>query len=118
MKVLVTGADGFVGRHLVRRLVEKGYQVTAGCRPIAASQAPFGELRRDAVQLVPLELDDPDRVRAAVGSGHEAVIHLAAVSTVREAREDPGRAWVINAAGTARLMDAVLGSPASVSTSA
>jgi GDP-4-dehydro-6-deoxy-D-mannose reductase len=108
MKVLVTGADGFVGRHLVPRLVEKGYQVTAGCRPTAESQTPFGEPRGDAVRWVPLELDDPDRVRAAVGSGHEAVIHLAAVSSVREAREDPGRAWVINAAGTARLMDAVL----------
>jgi GDP-4-dehydro-6-deoxy-D-mannose reductase len=108
MKVLVTGADGFVGRHLVPRLVEKGHQVTAGCRPTSEAQPPFGDLRGDAVRLVPLDLDDPDRVRAAVGSGHEAVIHLAAVSSVREAREDPGRAWVINAAGTARLMDAVL----------
>ena len=108
MKVLVTGADGFVGRHLVPRLVEKGHQVTAGCRPTAVSQAPFGDIRGDVVRLVPFELDDPDQVRTAVGSGHEAVIHLAAVSSVREAREDPGRAWVINAAGTARLMDAVL----------
>ena len=108
MKVLVTGADGFVGRHLVPRLVEKGYQVTAGCRPSPGSRAPFGDLRRDAVRLVPLELDDPDRVRAAVGSGHEAVVHLAAVSSVREARDDPGRAWIINAAGTVRLVDAVL----------
>lgn len=108
MKVLVTGADGFVGRHLVPRLVEKGYQVTAGCRPTAGPRAPFGDLRRDAVRLVPLELDDPDRVRAAVGSGHEAVVHLAAVSSVREARDDPGRAWIINAAGTVRLVDAVL----------
>jgi GDP-4-dehydro-6-deoxy-D-mannose reductase len=108
MKVLVTGADGFVGRHLVPRLVDKGHQVTAGCRPTAALQGPFGDLRGDAVRLVPLELGDPDQVRAVVGSDHEAVIHLAAVSSVREAREDPGRAWIINAAGTARLVDAVL----------
>jgi GDP-4-dehydro-6-deoxy-D-mannose reductase len=108
MKVLVTGADGFVGRHLVPRLVEQGHQVTAGCRPTAESQAPFGDLRGDAIRLVPLELEDPDQIRATVGSGHEAVIHLAAVASVREAREDPGRAWVINAAGTARLVDAVL----------
>jgi GDP-4-dehydro-6-deoxy-D-mannose reductase len=108
MKVLVTGADGFVGRHLVPRLIEQGHQVTAGCRPTAEPRTLFGDLRGDTVRQIPFELDDPDRVRAAMGSGHEAVIHLAAVSSVREAREDPGRAWVINAAGTARLMDAML----------
>jgi GDP-4-dehydro-6-deoxy-D-mannose reductase len=108
MKVLVTGADGFAGRHLVARLVEQGHQVTAGCRPVGGPQAPFGDSWAQAIQMVPLELDDPDLVRSAVGTGHEAVVHLAAVASVREAREDPGRAWVVNAAGTARLLDAVL----------
>jgi GDP-4-dehydro-6-deoxy-D-mannose reductase len=36
------------------------------------------------------------------------VVHLAAVASVREAREDPGRAWEINAAGTARLVEAII----------
>jgi GDP-4-dehydro-6-deoxy-D-mannose reductase len=104
MRVLVTGADGFVGRHLVQRLVETGHEVTAACRPSEQLQTwlrPGG----NAVRVVPFELIDPAGIREALANPHDAVVHLAAVASVREAREDPGRAWVINAAGTARLVE-------------
>jgi GDP-4-dehydro-6-deoxy-D-mannose reductase len=38
----------------------------------------------------------------------DAIVHLAAVASVSEARQDPGRAWVVNAAGTARLVEAAI----------
>jgi GDP-4-dehydro-6-deoxy-D-mannose reductase len=107
VRVLVTGADGFVGRHLVQRLVGTGHEVIAGSRPTVHR----GWLRDSwghAVRVVPLELTDPASIRAAVAAQPEAVVHLAAVASVREAREDPGKAWVVNAAGTARLLDALL----------
>lgn len=104
----MTGADGFVGRHTVARLVQDGHRVTAACRAGAELHGwPAAELGT-AVQVVPFELDDAATIRGAVDLRHDAVIHLAGVASVREAREDPGRAWVINAAGTARLLDAVL----------
>jgi GDP-4-dehydro-6-deoxy-D-mannose reductase len=103
VKLLVTGADGFVGRHLVRRLARDGHQVTAACRPGGRT------VQWDAgVTEIPLELTDDASVRAAVAFGPEAVVHLAAVASNREANADPGRAWVVNAGGTARLTD-VLG---------
>ncbi len=108
MNVLVTGADGFVGRHLVARLVDEGHSVTAACRPTREPPDWLDDGWRGAVNLVPFELTDPASIRAAVNPRHDAVVHLAAVASVREAREDPGRAWVVNAAGTARLLDAVL----------
>lgn len=108
MNVLVTGADGFVGRYLVARLLEEGHHVTAACRPTGNSPEWRGPARRGAVDLVPFELTDPASIRAAVSKGHDAVIHLAAVASVREARADPGGAWVVNAAGTARLLDSVV----------
>jgi nucleoside-diphosphate-sugar epimerase len=39
MKVLVTGASGFVGRHVVHRLLERGHQVTAVARDAAKAKA-------------------------------------------------------------------------------
>ena len=60
------------------------------------------------VVVVPLELSDSESVGAALNPPPDAVIHLAAIASGSEARKDPGRAWVVNAAGTARLVDAAL----------
>jgi GDP-4-dehydro-6-deoxy-D-mannose reductase len=57
------------------------------------------------VTVVPLELTDDASVRGAVEFGPDAVVHLAAVASNREALADPGLAWVVNAAGTARLAE-------------
>jgi GDP-4-dehydro-6-deoxy-D-mannose reductase len=56
---------------------------------------------------VPLELTDDTSVRQAMDYGPDAVVHLAAVASNREAAADPGRAWTVNAAGTARLAEAL-----------
>jgi GDP-4-dehydro-6-deoxy-D-mannose reductase len=101
VRVLVTGADGFVGRHLVRRLLARGDEVGAACRPGGPGVAGAG------VALIPFELTEDRSIRAALDYGPDAVVHLAAVASTREAREDPGQAWVVNAAGTARLAEAM-----------
>ncbi len=103
MKVLVTGADGFVGQHLVRRLAREGFRIGAACRP-GGQPVDWGGAD---VTEVPLELTDDASVRAAVEFGPDAVVHLAAVASNREATADPGRAWTVNAAGTARLAAAL-----------
>lgn len=109
MRVLVSGADGFVGRHLVPRLVETGHEVTAGCRPGGEPASSWlGDRWRDAVRVVPLELTESATLHAALAPSCDAIVHLAAVASGSEARQDPGRAWVVNAAGTARLVDAVV----------
>jgi GDP-4-dehydro-6-deoxy-D-mannose reductase len=104
--VLVTGADGFVGRWLVRRLLDDGREVYAAVRPIAPPPGGGDGLTDDerrAVRWLPLELTDDASVRACVDLPYDAVVHLAAVSASAEAAHDPGYAWTVNAAGTARV---------------
>jgi GDP-4-dehydro-6-deoxy-D-mannose reductase len=54
-----------------------------------------------------LELTDRRSIAPALEFGADAVVHLAAIASNREAREDPGHAWDVNAGGTARLAEAL-----------
>ena len=108
MKVLVTGADGFAGRYLVRRLIASGHEVVAAVR--AGGAAPNDWLtpaELGAVEVLNFDLEDPSAVEEAARRAPDGVVHLAAVASSREARRDPGRAWTVNAAGTARLLEAL-----------
>jgi GDP-4-dehydro-6-deoxy-D-mannose reductase len=102
--VLVTGADGFVGRHLVRLLLREGHAVGAAVR---SGTPPVAEWQGAGVTPVPFELTDGGSIEAALEFGPAAVVHLAAVASNKEAWGDPGQAWVVNAAGTARLAEAL-----------
>lgn len=105
MKVLVTGADGFVGSWLARALVEAGHGVTGTFRPSEDHRdRRFPGADRDTVTWLPLELADDASVRAVAEPAWDAVAHLAALSWVREAERSPGRAWNETAGGTARLV--------------
>lgn len=104
MTVLVTGADGFVGRHVLPRLQADGRVVVACHR--ANTPLPAWATALAGVTWVPLDLEDDRSVRASIAPGTDAILHLAAVASGREARAEPGRAWNVNAGGTARLCEA------------
>jgi GDP-4-dehydro-6-deoxy-D-mannose reductase len=105
MKVLVTGADGFAGSHLVKALLAEGHQVT-GTRLENRTRSPvFTPEEFEAVRWIPMDLSRSDSVRDAVNDEYDAVVHLAAVSASSDAGADAGFAWEVNAGGTARLLD-------------
>ncbi|MBV8245459.1 MAG: GDP-mannose 4,6-dehydratase [Candidatus Eremiobacteraeota bacterium] len=94
MRALITGATGFVGRHLRRRLIELGWET------VAAGRA------HDALD-VPLELENSASVAAAVGAARPDVIfHLAGQTFVPAAYDDPTATYETNVIGTARLVEA------------
>ena len=72
--ILVTGGTGLVGRHLVKALVEEGYQV----RCLVRSPQKGRELLPSGVELVRGEINDPAAVAAAC-KGIDKIYHLVAV---------------------------------------
>jgi nucleoside-diphosphate-sugar epimerase len=97
MTVLVTGATGFVGRHLVARLIEQRHTVRVLARPSSdAGRLPAG------VNVVLGDLSTDDRLDDAV-RGCDTVYHLAAAHGADARAEDCER---INVHGTLNLAEA------------
>ncbi|MBN3861292.1 NAD(P)-dependent oxidoreductase [Pseudomonas frederiksbergensis] len=74
MTVLVTGATGFVGRHLISALLAKGFKVRAVSRNIEAARAmPWS----DEVEYVAADIHAPDLDVESLADGMDAIAHLA-----------------------------------------
>lgn len=74
---LVTGAAGFVGRHLVRRLVEEGARIRASDRAVGAEGRAFFE--RLGVELVTADLARPEELGPLFDGEVDRVFHLGAI---------------------------------------
>ena len=107
MRILVTGADGFVGGWLLRCLLQAGHHVIGGLRLGSAAPALLTERERLLVRWVEFDLLSPETVQGLAWERADAIAHLAAVASGSDARLDPGYAWTVNAAGTARLCEAL-----------
>ena len=103
MRVLVTGAHGFIGKRLVRALLDAKHELVA---TRSSADTEIADWSKEA-RVVSLELGSAESVGKTVEVAPDAIIHLAAVSYSRDANKDPGLAWNVNAAGTARLLAAV-----------
>ncbi len=102
MKVLVTGAHGFLGSHIAEGLVEAGAAVRALVSPWGELDNLAPLLREDQVEVVRADVSKPGDLAWAV-EGADAVVHAAA----RVADWGPWDAFYrTNVLGTQRLLDA------------
>ncbi|MCC6486629.1 MAG: NAD(P)-dependent oxidoreductase [Candidatus Hydrogenedentes bacterium] len=76
MRLCITGASGFLGRHVVAEALKRGHEVWAVVRP-AAGLSHVNWLEDPAVHIVRADLRRPEGLAEAI-SGCDAVLHLAA----------------------------------------
>lgn len=109
MKILVTGADGFIGSHLVEKLLQRGHHVRAfvmynsfnswGWLDHLARQTPQN------LEVFAGDIRDPHGVRAAM-SGCETVLHLAALIAIPYSYHSPDTYVATNIQGTLNVLQA------------
>jgi GDP-4-dehydro-6-deoxy-D-mannose reductase len=96
-RILVTGADGFVGRHLLRTLRDAFPSAVL----IACAQAPN---LPDADLTLPLDLLSTESISdCLIQARADAIVHLAAATVVPESFSDPSLTWRINVDGALTL---------------
>lgn len=105
MKVLVTGASGFVGCHTVAALVDRGHEVRAMVRSTSKLRDALAPLGSPAVEIAEGDVLDPPTVRDAV-DGCEAVVNAANVYTFDAKRN--AEMTEVNVTGTATVLDAAV----------
>ncbi len=106
-KILVTGAAGFIGSHLVERLQTLGADVRAFVRYTSRGDegwlSALPDERKQALEVVFGDLRDPDAVRQAVIGTH-IVIHLGALISIPYSYLHPFEVAQVNLMGTLNVL--------------
>ncbi len=108
-KVLVTGADGFIGSHLTETLVERGYEVRAftfynSFNTWGWLDSLSDEIKKE-IEIQPGDIRDPNGVRNAM-TGIESVFHLAALIAIPFSYHSPDSYVDTNIKGTLNVLQA------------
>lgn len=99
MRILITGAAGFVARHLVRRL-----SLISGAKVFGLSLGPDPLVPN--LHFFESDICDPGALRSVVQDIRPThIVHLAAVSFVPQASSDPDAVFEINVRGTRNLLE-------------
>ncbi|MES2123657.1 MAG: NAD-dependent epimerase/dehydratase family protein [Gemmatimonadota bacterium] len=107
-RLLVTGADGFVGRHLVRAARRAGRSVVASVLPGADPPTEWADPAGGSVVDVTFaDLTSDGDVRRLAQIDADQVVHLAAMASGAAARRDPEGAMRVNSAGLAGFIGAL-----------
>jgi UDP-glucose 4-epimerase len=101
-KVLVTGGAGFIGSHLVDRLIQEGCEVTVLDNLAMGLESNLAEVR-DRIRFVHGDLRDLATVKDCAAD-QEVIFHLGALGSVPRSINDPITSNNVNAGGTLNVL--------------
>ncbi len=112
-KILVTGADGFMGSHLTERLVNYGAQVTAFVRWSALITPHNVQLKnishlKDKIKIISGDIGSYDIIENIRKEKPEIIFHLAAEAYVNKSFDQPREVIDANVTGTLNVLQACL----------
>jgi len=102
MKILLTGANGLLGRHLVKKLAEKGYEVIA----TAKGESKINSISNGKVKFFSLDITDGAAVNKLMDEVRpDVLLHTAAMTQVDECELNKIDCWNTNVTATRFLID-------------
>ena len=109
VRVLVTGVNGFIGTHLAQRLIGEGYEVHGIIKPsITRNLTNFHQFLK-GVKITSCDITDYYSTNNTIREiNPEVVVHLAALSPVRDSFEKPFSYINTNIVGTTNILQATL----------
>ena len=103
MKILVTGGAGFIGKHLVKFLIEKGSEVTIFDNFSNAEKSSVSSLVNMGAKIIEGDITKLEDITNATEK-HDVVIHLAAKISVEESIRNPSETFQVNVDGTRNVL--------------
>jgi len=103
MNMLVTGGAGFIGSHLVERLLAAGDRIRVVDDLSTGKRGNLVE--HEALEFIEGDIRDAGLIDRCI-RGMDAVVHLAAVASVQASMDDPVRTHQVNFDGTLNLLEA------------
>jgi dTDP-glucose 4,6-dehydratase len=109
LRIVVTGAEGFIGSHLAEALLQAGHEVTAYVLYNSLNSSGWLDHKdfsgKNQIRVIAGDVRDADSIQAAV-HGHDVVIHLAALIAIPYSYQAPRSYLETNVIGTLNVLEA------------
>jgi len=105
MKIFVTGGAGFIGKHLIKLLVNQNHQITIFDN---FSNSSIDDLKGNEFKKITIIKGDILDIEDIIKNlpGHDIVVHLAAKISVNESIKNPEETFQVNVKGTENVLNA------------
>lgn len=109
LRIVVTGAEGFIGSHLAEALLQAGHEVSAYVLYNSLNSSGWLDHKdfsgKNQIRVIAGDVRDADSIQAAV-HGHDVVIHLAALIAIPYSYQAPRSYLETNVIGTLNVLEA------------